>query len=275
MNAALEIARREFRADIRNRWLAAAMLLMLVFALVLVALGSAPAGRVGAGPVAVTVVSLSTLAIYFVPLLALLLGHDAVIGEAERGTLALTMAYPVTRSAFLGGKLAAHALLLTLATLVGFGGAGIAAMIVGGGARAGDWALLGLLVASTIGLGLVFLGLGHAVSARVRERATAVGVAIGLWLVFVVLYDLGVVGLLVASRGALPHGLVEALMLLNPADVYRLLNLSASGETRLAAGLAGAGLRLGLGPGVLAAAGIAWIAAAFAAAFAAFRRREI
>ncbi len=275
MKAALEIARREFRADIRNRWLAAAVALMLAFALALVALGSAPAGRVGVSPVAVAVVSLSTLAVYFVPLLALLLGHDAVIGEAERGTLALTMAYPVTRSAFLGGKLAAHALLLTLAPLVGFGGAGIVAMIAGGAAGSEDWRMLGLLIVSTTGLGLVFLGLGYAASARVRERATAVGVTVGLWLFFVILYDLGIISLLVASRGALPHGLVEALLMLNPTDIYRLINLGASAETRLASGLAGAGLKLGIAPALLAAAGAAWIALARHAAFAAFRRREI
>lgn len=275
MSAALEIARREFRADIRNRWFAAAILLMLAFALALVALGSAPAGRVGASPLAVAVVSLSTLAVYFVPLLALLLGHDAVIGEAERGTLALTMAYPVTRFAFLGGKLAAHALLLALATLIGFGGAGILAMVAGNSTSAEDWRLLGLLIVSTAGLGLVFLGLGYAVSARVRERATAVGLAIGLWLFFVILYDLAVIGLLVATGGALPHGLVEALLLLNPTDIYRLIHLGASDETRLAAGLAGAGLKLGIAPGLLAGAGAAWIALSLHTAFAAFRRREI
>ena len=41
------------------------------------------------------VVSLSSLTIFLVPLIALLLSHDAIVGEAERGTLLLLLSYPV------------------------------------------------------------------------------------------------------------------------------------------------------------------------------------
>ena len=51
-------------------------------------LGSSPTGTVKADPLAVTVVSLSSLSIFLVPLIAMLLAYDAVVGEVDRGTMA-------------------------------------------------------------------------------------------------------------------------------------------------------------------------------------------
>ena len=69
MNAALIIAGKEIRDGLRNRWVLGATLLMAALALTLSFLGSAPTGTVGAGPLEVTVVSLSSLTIFLVPLI--------------------------------------------------------------------------------------------------------------------------------------------------------------------------------------------------------------
>ena len=50
-----------------------------------------------AGDLAVSIVSLSSLSIFLVPLIALLLSFDAIVGAVDRGTLALLLAYPVAR----------------------------------------------------------------------------------------------------------------------------------------------------------------------------------
>ncbi len=276
MNAVAVIAGQEWRTVSRNRWLLGSVLLMLGLAVFLAIVGSAPAGRTGASALEVLVVSLSTLGVYFVPLLGLLMGHDAVIAEAERGTLALTLSYPVTRDSFLLGKAVSHAAVLLVAVVTGFAAAAAIAL-AGEGARPdshGGWAFLGLVV-STFLLGLIFLLIGYAVSARVRERATAVGLAVAIWLFFVILYDLGVIGILVASAGGLPNGLVRGLLLANPTDVYRLFNLQAVGGEKLAAGVAGAGAHLGLGPTVLASAGLVWILVVAVWARWSFLKREL
>ena len=85
MNAIATIAGREIRDGLRNRWALGAVLLMAGLALTLAFLGSAPTGVVGASPLEVTVVSLSSLTIFLVPLIALLLSHDAIVGERDRG----------------------------------------------------------------------------------------------------------------------------------------------------------------------------------------------
>ena len=111
----LSTAGIEIRIAIRNRWVAIAIALMVVFALVLSAAGSAPTGQLGVDRLSVTVASLTSLSVYLVPLVALLMSFDAVAGEVERGTLPLLLTYPAARGEVLAGKGLAHLAVLTLA----------------------------------------------------------------------------------------------------------------------------------------------------------------
>ena len=80
MREILLIAGKEFRDGLRNRWVLATTLLMAALALTLALLGSAPSGTVGVSPLSVVVVSLSSLTIFLVPLIALLISYDAIAG---------------------------------------------------------------------------------------------------------------------------------------------------------------------------------------------------
>jgi Cu-processing system permease protein len=91
MSRAAAISFSEFNIALRNRWVAIAVVMMALFALVLSAAGSAPTGQLGADRLSVTVASLTSLAVYLVPLVALLMAFDAVAGEIERGTLPLVL----------------------------------------------------------------------------------------------------------------------------------------------------------------------------------------
>ena len=117
----------EFRIALRNRWVAIAIGLMVIFSLVLSAAGSAPTGEVGVDALSVTVASLTSLSVYLVPLVALLMSFDAVAGEVERGTLPLLLTYPAARSELLAGKGLAHLAVLSLALVMGYGAAAVAA----------------------------------------------------------------------------------------------------------------------------------------------------
>ncbi len=269
------IAVKEMRDGLRNRWVIATTALMAALALTLAFLGAAPTGTVGVGALEVTIVSLSSLSIFLVPLIALLLSYDAIVGEAERGTLALLLAYPVRRWQVVIGKFAGHLGILTLATVVGYGVAGLALAFADGG-DPGAFAAFALMVASSALLGGVFIAIGYLVSALVADRGAAGGIAIGVWLFFVLLYDMGLLGALVADRGrTITAGGVNVLLLLNPADVYRVLNLTASHNVGGYAGVAGLGARAGLPPGLLVGTLIVWIVAPLAGAVAAFARRPV
>ena len=109
-----------------------------------------------------------------------------------------------------------------------------------------------------------------------RERATAAGLAIGLWLFFVLIYDSALLGLLVADQGrTISQQLLHILLLLNPADAYRLFNMTGSEAVALYSGMAGPGDPATLPPGAFLLALLAWIALPLAAAIAIFRKRAV
>lgn len=273
MNGALVLAAKEFRDGLRNRWVAGATLLLAALAFALTFLGSSPTGALDVKPLAVTVVSIASLTIFLVPLIALIIGTDAIVGEAERGCLILMLTYPLSRHEIILGKFLGHAAILAVATLVGYGGVGIAAAATGS-ADAASWiAFAGLLVSSVL-LGLAFLALAYLISVLVRERSTAAGLAVGLWLLFVIVYDLALMGLLVASKGGLGADVFPSLLLLNPADAYRLFNLTAFENVRMVSGLGGLASSTQLPPAVLMTALVLWVVVPLACSVAVFNRRE-
>jgi len=273
MSAVLIIAGKEIRDGLRNRWVIAATLLLGVLALALAFLGSAPTGTVGASRLAITVVSLSSLSIFLLPLIALLLSYEALVGEVERGTMLLLLAYPVARWQVVLGKFLGHVAILAFATVIGYG---VAGLVAGKGADAEAWRALGTMVGSSMLLGAIFVALGYLISVVVRDRGTAGGIAVSVWLVFVVLYDMALLGALVADEGQIiTTDLFAALMLFNPTDLYRMFNLSGSGAVATMSGMVGLAGQAGFGGTVVLSAMVAWIVVPLTVAGALFRRREL
>ena len=115
------------------------------------------------------------------------------------------------------GKFLGHAAILAFATVLGYGLAGIAIAITEAEATLQAISAFATLIGSSVLLGCAFLALGYLVSALVRDRGAAAGIAVALWLVFVLLYDMAVLGALVADQGRnLSRGAVNLLLLFNP-----------------------------------------------------------
>lgn len=276
MTPILAIAAKEIREGLRNRWVAATTLLLGALALALSFLGSAPTGSIGASALDVMVVSLSSLTIFLIPLIALLLSHDAIVGEAERGTLLLLLSYPIARWQIVLGKFAGHLVILATATVVGYGAAGVALAFLVGEGLGESWATFGLMIANSVGLGAAFLAIGYVASALASERGAAAGVAVGVWLLFALVYDMVLLGALVVDQGMLiTPPVLNVLLLLNPADVYRLLNLAGTEGAHAFSGMSGLAADAGMGTGTLFAALLGWILVPLALASALFSKRQL
>lgn len=277
MNAILTITAKEIRQAVRNRWVLAATLLLAALALSLTFLGTAPSGsNVGARPLDVVIVSLSSLTIFLVPLIALLISHDAIVGDMERGTMLLLLSYPVARWQVLIGKFLGHLAVLAFATCLGYGAA--IAALVATGSRMDQEGLMAFaaMIGSSVLLGAVFVAIGYWISALVRDRGTAAGVAIGLWLLLVLVYDMALLGVLVLDRGQHIGGAaLSALLLLNPTDVYRLFNLTGFANVSMFSGMAGLAGSAPLSVGVLVAALALWTLVPLGFASLSFSRREL
>tara|TARA_R110000787_G_scaffold262422_7_gene367990 strand:- start:1393 stop:2223 length:831 start_codon:yes stop_codon:yes gene_type:complete len=249
MNAILAIAQTEIRIGIRNRWVVLSTLILLVFALLLVLLGSAPSGATKADSLSVMVASLSTLSVYLVPLIALLLSFDAIAGEIDRGTLQLTFASPVSRGQVLIGKFLGHVFVLGIAVLSGYGIAGAVAYWTRqhtGVEGIGD---LVRLIVTSVALGATFISIGYVASASVRQTGTAAALAVAIWLFAVVLYDLALLGGLLASPdGLFAKTLFPYLLAANPADAFRVFNMAGIGIADAATGLAANGSAMPFSP---------------------------
>jgi len=271
------IALKEVQDGMRNRWVILIALAMAAFALILALLGSVPTGMTKISSLAVTVVSLASLGIFFIPLISLLLTYDSIVGEAERGTLILLLSYPVARWQVIAGKFCGALVLLFLAVALGYGSAGIAIGLTAETAFTEQaWSSLAKLLLSSVLFGAVFLSLGFLISATLRERGTAAAAAIGIWLVFVLLYDMGLLGLLASDAGkTIGTETLIGLLLANPADAYRMLNLVGNDETAILSGMAGLSLDRQISAIAPIAVMVAWIALPLASACAIFQRRQV
>lgn len=228
------LAAKELRDRMRNRWVLAVALVFTVFSLVITYLGAAQQGQIGLKSVELTITSLVSLVIYLIPLIALLLGFDAIVGERERGSLDLLLALPITRLELLLGKYLGLAAALTLSTLLGFS---LVAVLL---YQQFGWQGLVHYVAfmlSSVLLGLAFLSLAVLMSVVARERTRASGMAIALWFFFVLVFDLILLGALVGTGGSYGGDVFAWLLLLNPADVFRILNVFSMDEVRSLYGL--------------------------------------
>ena len=275
MRQTLLIAAKEWRDGLRNRWVIATTALLAALALTLAFLGSAPTGTVKVGGLAMTVVSLSSLTIFLVPLIALLLSYDAIVGEIDRGTMPLLLTYPVARWQVLLGKFVGHLSILVFATVVGYGAAGVAVQWAGSSDN-GAWAAFALLIASSGLLGGVFIAIGYLISTVVGDRGAAGGIAVGVWLFFVLIYDMALLGGLAVDQGrTMTSSMVNILLLVNPTDVFRLLNLTATKDVSAISGVAMLGAHSGIGPQALIGALVAWMLAPLVLAMVLFARRPV
>ncbi|MDD2881127.1 MAG: ABC transporter permease subunit [Rhodoferax sp.] len=231
----LTLAAKEFRDRIRNRWVLAVALVFTVFSLVIAYFGGAQQGQLGLRSIEFTIASLVSLVIYLIPLIALLLGFDAVVGERERGSLDLLLSLPITRLELLLGKFLGLAAALTLSTLAGFGL--VALLLFHQFSWPGLYHYIGFMISSVL-LGLAFLSLAVLMSVIARERTRASGLAIAMWFFFVLVFDLLLLAALVSTGGAYGGDAFAYMLLLNPADVFRILNVFALEDVRTLYGLA-------------------------------------
>jgi Cu-processing system permease protein len=201
----------ELLERMRDRWV---VVISILFALL--ASGVGFYGRSAEADVTkLTGPSLVTLASLLVPLVALVLSHDAIVGERERNTLGLLLSLPVGRFEVVIAKLIGRSLALAVAVGLGLG----AAILVSDaeGARA-----LLALMGPTLVLGLAFLSVGLLISAIASRQATAASVVVVVWFGLVFFYDLGILGILVVSDGGVSQSAISALVIGNPAGLYRV-----------------------------------------------------
>ncbi len=213
----LILAQKELRDAQRNRWFGLYTIAFAGLSLALAWMALSGSGDYGLAGFGRTSASLINMVLMIVPLMGLTLGALSLAGERENGTLLYLLAQPINQMEMLLGKFLGLSLAL-LATLgLGFGLTGVLIAIQGGGA---DFSVFLTLILLSFLLGIVSLSLGFLISAAVHKGATAVGIALFLWLILVFFGDLGVMGTALVLR--LNVSQLFAFALINPLQLFKI-----------------------------------------------------
>lgn len=224
----LLVAHQELRLAVRSRWTQVFAIVFAALSLAVAASGYVLSGGHGVQDFARTAVSLVQLVILLVPVTTLVTGVLAV--TQERGAAELLYSQPVSRSAVLGGTMLGLFASLVAAQALGFGAAGVLIF-----ANAGPEGLSGflLLLVGAVLLTAVFLAIAALIGAgTVGSRARALAVALVVWFVAVVLFDLGALGLASLLRSGAASRVLIVAVLVNPVGAVRtgaLLGIEGTG----------------------------------------------
>ena len=270
------VARQELVLAVRSRWTQIFAAVFAALALAVAASGYVLSGGHGVQDFARTAASLVQLVLLLVPLTSLLIGVLSL--APERGAAELLFSQPVSRRTILLGKLLGLFEALVAAQALGFGAAGLVIF-----SQSGNEGLAGFLMlfgASAV-LTAIFLGLAALLAAAAigRRRTRALALALVVWFVTVVLFDVAALGL----ASLLPSGPASRVLivgvLVNPVDAVRTATLLGI-EGAAAFGAASlAFLRFTKGPwgaaGLLGLSLLFWITVPALAAVERLRRTDV
>lgn len=179
------VAKKDFRDAVRSRVLLGLTVLFVLFAAGYTYLFRNLPGLLGGqgeNPSTVALItSMQSSASLLVPLIALVIGYKAIVGERESGSLKLLLGLPHTRRDIVFGKLLGRTAVVTVSVVVGFAAAGVVALTFYDSFAVVEFVVFTLM---TIGFALVFVAIATGFSAAMRSASRALYGAFGLFILF-------------------------------------------------------------------------------------------
>ncbi len=258
----MQVTRYQARDVLRSRWLASYAIFFLAVTEGLLRFSGGDAR---------TILSLASLVLYVVPLVALVFATVYLYNAREFTELLL--AQPVSRTRLFFG------LYLGLSgPLAGALLAGVAVpFAVHGFDDPAQRAMLAALMGAGVALTMIFTAIAFCIALWCDDRLKGLGAAIGVWMLGAIVYD----GLVMAAVAAFANYPLErallVLTLANPIDLARvtlLLQLDVSALMGYTGAVFSQFLGSAAGTLVAATALVLWIVAPIALGVRAFRRKD-
>jgi Cu-processing system permease protein len=268
-------ARYELVLAVRSRWLQIFAAVFAGLALAVASSGYILSGGHGVQDFSRTAVSLVQLVLLLVPLAALVFGSLAL--TSERGAAELLYSQPVARGRILLGRVLGVWAALSAAELVGFG---LAGLVLSSQAGAEGLDRFAVLAGTAVGITGVFLSIAALLaSGNTGRRTRVLALALVVWFLAVVLFDVVALGAASLLRSGSASRLLIWATLLNPVDAARtgallaIEGTSAFGAASLAllrftGGMAGAAAAVG-------ASLLLWLVVPFALAVRSLSRADL
>jgi Cu-processing system permease protein len=234
VNTTIKVMKYAFFDLLRSRWLIVYTLFFAAATTGLLYFGDEPSQAA---------LSSLNLVLLVVPLVALMLGMNYYYYTRDFVQLILTQ--PVSRPSVFIGQYAGVAMPLAGAFVVG---TGVPFLVYAFSAPVNVSMVVSLLVSGAL-ISLVFTALAFWLGIANEERARALGLALGVWLLLTVVYD-GLILFFIMLAQAYPiERAVIGLSLFNPVDLSRILVLMQLDAAALM-GYTGALFRTFLGSGL-------------------------
>jgi Cu-processing system permease protein len=268
----ITLAQREISDALRNRWFIAYAGAFVVLSVALATLIDSSAGYSGVSGFGRTSAGLINLVLFLAPLMGLTLGAQAMTSEREVGTLSYLLAQPVSLFEVFISKFIGLAIAISAAIMTGFALATLTISYMSGGQ---GMTIFLRLTGLTILLALVALAIGYLVSSVAHRTATALGVAIVIWLALVMIGDLGLMGAAIMVK--LSPTTLLGIAILNPLESYRIAAISLLRDSLELLGPAGLVANDRFGDStiwILTAIMVAWLVASLVIAYLALARKE-
>lgn len=219
------VAKKDFQDSARSRWLWGLTVLFVLFAGGAAYLYGGTDLFVSEGGTRTTqgfIGLLAGAAGLLVPVIALLAGHKAIVGERESGSLKLLLSLPHTRKDAVIGKFIGRTGVVTASILIGF----LVATVLGA-VLFGQFDPLEFIAFTgiTVLLAFAYISISMGLSAATASASRAAAIAFGFWLVFEFLWGIIGFGLLWATNGFSLGGLGENGL---PEWYFLFLRLSPS-----------------------------------------------
>jgi Cu-processing system permease protein len=267
------VAEWELRLAVRGRLVLGTALTFTVVCVLATLLGLRSVSGLGLAGVGPGTGSLINLAILFPPLMGMMLGANSLSSARERSLLPLMLVQPLSRLEHVCGVF--FGLVGAVWLTIGFG-FGACALLLARVAGAADVGPLLAIVGSALGVGVVSVAIGVAISALAGSRLQALGVSMGLWFLFAFAIDLVLAGVAAAVHLG-SFGLFVGV-LLNPLEAGRILMVLASGADALTLGPFGAYLDNTVGTSlaalVVCGSMVVWTVLSLLVAWAGIKLRE-
>ncbi len=163
-----------------------------------------------------------------VPLIGLIIGYRAIVSERQSGSIKVLLSLPPSRGAVIVGKFLGRSLVLAVAIFAAFLTFIALALVLFQEVPLADFVAI---AASSALVGFAFVGIAVGISGMVNSRGQAMAGVIGLYLVFLLFWDIITAGFYRLVMGELPPGPVgefEAwyifLQWLNPIEAYGIVS---------------------------------------------------
>jgi len=271
-DATRAIAHKELSDKLKSKWVIVIGSGFALFTLVITYFGGATAGVSGFMSIDASIASLTSLVTYFIPILALTLGGGIIADEQEKGTLGIFLSSPITVGEFIIGKFSGLAIALILSIVAGLGIAGAVLLFNTGIEAVGPFLVF---VVNSVILGVIFLSVSFLISILFYERTKVIALTIFVWLLFTIIYDLALIGLLIITKGEIGISLFSMLLMFNPVDIYRILNFISIGEFQVLIGLASVELPTYIRTSMLWGISLIWIIAPLGISYYYFKKRYL